>query len=258
MTINPLAELKRIENQQEKMKKTTIIVTLLVALCSCGPSKKEIMLEKQRTQIYSEVPTAIHASLCWNALDDALEELNDMASDYVERQVDDAYDSFLDERYGWCSSLYDNMDDLAYYLGGKTEEEKFRDELDAYVDRASSDFDGFVYMAKSSFDSLFYKVGSERLRSEGYNFRWFGSGKVSDVMEYIIQPFESWPEADGHVEIACELVKIVILATDKPVITACEYDKNLDLWTVRFEKHKTKQVEFYLADDGGYNMEFVN
>ena len=216
------------------------------------------MLEKQRAQIYSEVPTAIHASLCWNALDDALEELNDMASDYVEKQVDEAYDSFLDDRYGMWSSLYDDMDNLTYYFGGKTKEEEFRDELDAYVDRASSDFDWFVYMARSSFDSLFYKVGSERLRSEGYNFRWFGSGKVSDVMEYIIQPFESWPEANDHVEIACELVKIVILTTDKPVITACEYDKNLDLWTVRFEKHKTKQVEFYLADDGGYNMEFVN
>lgn len=216
------------------------------------------MLEKQRTQIYSEVPTAIHASQCWNALDDALEELTDMANDYVERQVDDAYDSFLDERYGWCSSLYDNYDDLAYYLGGKTEEEKFRDELDAYVDRANSEFDWFVDAAKNSFDSLFYKVGSEKLRSEGYNFRWFGSGEVSDVVGCIIQPFESCPEAVGHEEIAYELVKAVILTTDKPVITACEYDKNLDLWTVRFEKHQTKQVKFYLADDGEYNMEFVN
>lgn len=235
-----------------------MIVALLVALCSCGPSKKEIMLEKQRTQIYSEVPTAIHASQCWNALDDALEELTDMASDYVERQVDEAYDHFLDERYGWCSSLYDNYDDLAYYLGGKTEEEKFRDELDAYVDRANSEFDWFVDAAKNSFDSLFYKVGSEKLRSEGYNFRWFGSGEVSDVVRCIIQPFESFPEAVGHEEIAYELVKAVILTTDKPVITACEYDKNLDLWTVRFEKHQTKQVKFYLADDGEYNMEFVN
>ena len=209
-------------------------------------------------QIYSEVPTAIHASQCWNALDDALEELTDMANDYVERQVDDAYDSFLDERYGWCSSLYDNYDDLAYYLGGKTEEEKFRDELDAYVDRANSEFDWFVDAAKNSFDSLFYKVGSEKLRSEGYNFRWFGSGEVSDVVGCIIQPFESCPEAVGHEEIAYELVKAVILTTDKPVITACEYDQNLDLWTVRFEKHQTKQVKFYLADDGEYNMEFVN
>lgn len=216
------------------------------------------MLEKHKMQIYSEVPTAIHASQCWNALDDALEELTDMASDYVERQVDDAYDSFLDERYGWCSSLYDNYDDLAYYLGGKTEEEKFRDELDAYVDRANSEFDWFVDAAKNSFDSLFYKVGSEKLRSEGYNFRWFGLGEVSDVVECIIQPFESFPEAVGHEEIAYELVKAVILTTDKPVITACEYDKNLDLWTVRFEKHQTKQVKFYLADDGEYNMEFVN
>ena len=216
------------------------------------------MLEKQKVQIYSEVPTAIHASQCWNALDDALEELTDMASDYVERQVDDAYDSFLDERYGWCSSLYDNYDDLAYYLGGKTEEEKFRDELDAYVDRANSEFDWFVDAAKNSFDSLFYKVGSEKLRSEGYNFRWLGSGEVSDVVECIIQPFESFPEAVGHEEIAYELVKAVILTTDKPAITACEYDKNLDLWTVRFEKHQTKQVKFYLADDGEYNMEFVN
>ena len=240
------------------MKKITLIVALLVALCSCGPSKKEIMLEKQRTQIYSEVPMAIHASQCWNALDEALEELTDMANDYVERQVDDAYDSFLDERYGWCSSLYDNMDDLAYYFGGKTEEEEFKDELDAYVDRANSEFDWFVDAAKNSFDSLFYKVGSEKLRSEGYNFRWFGSEEVSDVVECIIQPFESFPEAVGDEEIAYELVKAAILTTDKPVITACEYDKNLDLWTVRFEKHKTKQVKFYLADDGGYNMEFVN
>lgn len=238
-----------------------MIVALLVALCSCGPSKKEIMLEKQKVQIYSEVPTAIHALQCWNALDDALEELTDMASDYVERQVDDAYDSFLDERYGWCSSLYDNYDDLAYYLGGKTEEEKFRDELDAYIDDSDQRFELFSRCAYDVFDSLFYRVGSEKLLSEGF---YHGYGyyeeipEVEDLLSLIIAPFGASSQANNYKIAADNLVRLVVLATDKPVITACEYDKNLDLWTVRFEKHQTKQVKFYLADDGEYNMEFVN
>ena len=47
--------------------------------------------------------------------------------------------------------LYDNYDDLAYYFGGKTEEEEFRDELDAYVDDSDRRFELFSRCAYDVF-----------------------------------------------------------------------------------------------------------
>ena len=60
--------------------------------------------------------------------------------------------------------------------------------------------------------------------------------------------------------------KIIIILAAVMLFAACEKQNDSKptwedpgiLWTVRFEKHQTKQVKFYLADDGEYNMEFVN
>ena len=80
---------------------------------------------------------------------------------------------------------------------------------------------------------------------------------IKQIRKYVIIWFRILKiPRNQMLDMAVIVVKRLFKNLQRPVVSACEYDKEHKCWVVRFDNADTHYVRFLKRDDGGFDTEY--
>lgn len=214
----------------KKYFRILVSASLCCVVMSCHSLTKD-----QRNWIYEELPLKVWDEVCLTSLKAEYIRLIQVIGDYEAENLKKINEERLDNVQYWLNLNVEAFAQLA--------NESFNKKGDNYSKRCSKvleDLVNYIPECYSYRDSAIVEV-------------WNKTDK--EICEYLV-PYPQKSKKPDVRYVAVNVAKCVFKDMKRPVVSACEYDKEHKCWVVRFDNADTHYVRFLKRDDGGFDTEY--
>ena len=192
------------------------------------------LTDEQHEWIYEELPLKVWDEVCGANLSAETTRLGNVIIGYsnenlkkIDEQKEDDYEYFS----MWSYSLANYTSEVY-----KNARAKYLRHCKTVLDEFASAIEEYITYKDSSIVDVWDKTDQE-------------------ICDYLV-PYPQYSEKTDVRYVAENVVKRLFKNLQRPVVSACEYDKEHKCWVVRFDNADTHYVRFLKRDDGGFDTEY--
>lgn len=192
------------------------------------------LTDEQHDWIYEELPLKVWDEVCGNALSSETTRLGNVIIAYSNKNLKkiDAEKADQYEYFSWLSYTFADYSSEVY----KKARAKYLRHCETVLDDFASAMEECIAYKDSSIVDVWDKTDQE-------------------ICEYLV-PYPQKSKKPDVRYVAENVVKKLFKNLQRPVVSACEYDKDHKCWVVRFDNADTHYVRFLKRDDGGFGAEY--
>ena len=192
------------------------------------------LTDEQHEWIYEELPLKVWDEVCGANLSAETTRLGDVISGYSNEKIK-KIDAKKEDDYEYFSWLSYSLADYSSEVYKKARAKYLR-HCEKVLDEFASAMEECITYKDSSIVDVWDKTDQE-------------------ICDYLVPYPQNSKKTDVRY-VAENVVKRLFKNLQRPVVSACEYDKEHKCWVVRFDNADTHYVRFLKRDDGGFDTEY--